>query len=155
MSKFEIPVKAHTGEAAYLRIDVPVNYDEEDIPLDFPGRYIESINDDPMSNAGEHRWCAYIHLETGTWSVSMAGGSQTTIPVLTHSMYMKVCDECCIQVLAANGGVLRTIEDEYVPPFFPGEHFGDYLIFDFADGKITNWHIDPREWREYWESVDR
>lgn len=29
----------------------------------------------------------------------------------------------------------------YVPDFFPGEHFGDYVIFDIdiETGKILNW----------------
>ncbi len=33
--------------------------------------------------------------------------------------------------------------DGYVPAFFPGEHYGDYveLDIDLATGRITNWKV--------------
>ena len=33
--------------------------------------------------------------------------------------------------------------DGYVPDFFPGEHYGDYveLTIELATGRITNWKV--------------
>ena len=39
------------------------------------------------------------------------------------------------------GGKQTGVYDGYVPKFFPGNHFGDYVILhiDIETGKIVNW----------------
>lgn len=46
----------------------------------------------------------------------------------------------CSDLFSANLDDGRTY-DGYVPDFFPGEHFGDYvrLDIDLETGKILNW----------------
>ena len=37
--------------------------------------------------------------------------------------------------------------DGYVPKFFPGKHYGDYVILDIdiATGRILNWKVPTQE----------
>ena len=43
--------------------------------------------------------------------------------------------------LYSNDGVNLGEHDGYVPDFFPGEHYGDYLILDIdvESGRTLNW----------------
>lgn len=99
---------------------VHVRYDEEDMPNDFPHR-------------DGDQWEVQIDIETGqikNWPTGVA-----------RDLHMKVCDEGnyslwndCEQVAIQ--------EDSYVPSFFPGSHYGDYLILDINEnGLITNWTV--------------
>ena len=60
-----------------------------------------------------------------------------------YMLETKVCDECSVYLL--NGDeVVAMREDNYVPSFMPGDHYGDYLILDIAaDGVIRNWKKSP------------
>lgn len=55
-------------------------------------------------------------------------------------LHMKVCDRFEAGVFDTEGDKVRGYEG-YVPGFFPGEHYGDYLILniDIETGQITNW----------------
>lgn len=59
----------------------------------------------------------------------------------TLKIYMKVRDSFCATLTDQNGEEIYSWEDDYVPQFMPGEHFGDYLILDIDidTGKILNW----------------
>jgi hypothetical protein len=50
------------------------------------------------------------------------------------------CSDMFSAVLRENGKTLGTYEG-YVPKFFPGEHYGDYveLEIDAETGRILNW----------------
>lgn len=54
---------------------------------------------------------------------------------------IKVCDRFTAEVIGSDGEVIRSIEDEYVPDCFPGQHYGDYLELDIdiETGQILNW----------------
>ena len=54
---------------------------------------------------------------------------------------IKVCDRFTADVLDETGNTVRSIEDEYVPDCFPGQHYGDYLELDIdiETGQILNW----------------
>jgi len=54
---------------------------------------------------------------------------------------IKVCDRFTAEVFDEAGNNIRTIEDEYVPDCFPGQHYGDYLELDIdiETGQIINW----------------
>jgi hypothetical protein len=62
------------------------------------------------------------------------------VNIKSVSVHVKVCDSGNYDLKDANGNVLKEIQD-YVPSFFPGEHYGDYLILDIdiETGMITNW----------------
>jgi hypothetical protein len=119
--KFNIPAIVEI-DVKYVQVSVPVRYEKEDIPNDFPFRE----ND---------QWRVTIDAETGyikDWPVDRYRA--------TYSIHMKVCDQGIYRLLDSEEKELASLEDGYVPSFFPGEHFGDYIIFDIAsDGKILNW----------------
>jgi len=55
-------------------------------------------------------------------------------------MSAKCSDLCYLELQNYSGDVLGSYDD-YVPDFFPGEHYGDYVILeiDVGTGKILNW----------------
>lgn len=62
------------------------------------------------------------------------------VEVKTVKVHAKCCDMCSVQIYDTNGNRLKD-HDGYVPGFFPGDHYGDYLILDIDinTGVITNW----------------
>ena len=59
----------------------------------------------------------------------------------------KVCDSGSYTLLDADGKAIAD-RDDYVPSFFPGQHYGDYLELDIdiETGQITNWKKpEPKE----------
>lgn len=112
-------------EVDAVRVVVPVRYGEEDIPNSFPLR------------SGD-QWAATIDLATGKireWPAN-AGAK---------SLGMKVADEGCYHLMSGEK-VIASREQEYVPGFFPGEHYGDYIYFEIgADGVIEDWDAETDE----------
>lgn len=105
-------------EAKYLHVSVPVRYEEEDMPNDFPLRKGDV-------------WNALIDLHGKRivdWPHGKAG-----------SFYMKVCDSGVYTLQDVDFNGLATRRD-YVPnKLLPGE-YGDYLALDIDEaGIITNW----------------
>ena len=71
-----------------------------------------------------------------------------TIEVNSILVHAKVRDSCSYALLGVEGNEVATIDDEYVPEFFPEEHFGDYLILEIelSTGQILNWKVpEPAE----------
>lgn len=62
------------------------------------------------------------------------------VDVKEFRLHIKVCDRFEGDLVDAQGYSVRSYEG-YVPGFFPGEHYGDYLILniDIETGQITNW----------------
>ena len=58
----------------------------------------------------------------------------------TLKIHIKVCDRFEGDLLDCDGVKIAEYEG-YVPDFFPGKHYGDYLILDIDvdTGQITNW----------------
>lgn len=71
-----------------------------------------------------------------------------TVQVETILVHAKVCDSAGYQLLSPDRKVVAK-RDDYVPSFFPGDHYGDYLELEIniATGQIVNWpkKIDPIE----------
>jgi hypothetical protein len=59
----------------------------------------------------------------------------------TFKLHLKVCDQFGGTLVDSDGAIIKEFEDIYVPGWFPGNHYGDYLILDIDidTGKITNW----------------
>ena len=115
-------------DVAYLYIDIPVRYGEEDIPHDFPFR------DD------QDRWKVHVDLESKKivdWPQGKSG-----------LLSMKVCDEGTYRLLDEKKNLIAEIVEDYVPNgFIPGE-YGDYIELDIAaDGTIENWLENPDAWQ--------
>ena len=62
------------------------------------------------------------------------------VDVTELRLHIKVCDSFAAGLQDAQGEEVGAYEG-YVPDFFPGEHFGDYLILniDIETGQIKNW----------------
>ena len=109
----------------YVKIEVPVRYEEEDIPNDYPMR----SND---------MWRITVEADTGiilNWP--------SDIPA--KDLYMKVTDMGVYSVLDKNQNELAIIEEDYVPDShsIPGS-YGDYIDFKIDEnGRITNWYENP------------
>lgn len=108
-------------EVDSVRLLVPFRYDDEDedAPYDFPLRV-------------KDMWDVTIDLDSGVirgWP-SDAGAQE---------LHMKVCDMGHYYLLSGDKQV-AAIEQDYVPGFMPGDHYGDYIILNIgADGKIAKW----------------
>ena len=71
-----------------------------------------------------------------------------TVDAKVLIIHCQVSDKFCGAIYGAEGEVLKEFEDEYVPDFMPGDHFGDYIILrvDIDTGQILNW-VKPSEER--------
>ena len=107
-----------------IRMDLPVRYDDEDMPDDYP------LRDGDM-------WRIVVDVETGKIRNWPAG---VKVPKL--NLTMKVCDEGRYHLIGVDGNVIASINQDYVPGCIPGE-YGDYVHFDLdGKGNITNWKFD-------------
>lgn len=110
-------------EVKSIVLELPVRYEEEDIPNDFPLRKGDM-------------WTAKVDLDTGViegWPTGKTG-----------VVRMKVCDEGVYTLLDAQGAVVAKLDQDYVPnDVVPGE-YGDYVDLTIdATGQITNWPKKP------------
>lgn len=111
-------------EVCSVQITVPVNYEEEDMPNNFPGR-------------DGDQWSVIVNLHNGDLSLS----DRSPFPKdATLELHMKVCNSGIYRLLDDCGDVMEE-RAAGVPGFFPGPHYGDYLILDIADGKVENWNM--------------
>lgn len=104
-------------QSPYVRMILPVNYGEEDIPNDFPLR---------EGNA----WEAEVDIDTGEitdWPVGKSG-----------NLEMKVCDEGVYVLLDYGFEEIASLKG-YVPAIVPRDG-GDYVNLKInSEGIITNW----------------
>jgi hypothetical protein len=109
----------------YVKVHLPVRYNDEDMPYDFPLR------------DGDW-WDALIDIDLGKiidWPQGKTG-----------SFYMKVCDEGSYYLLDANHKDIAKIEVDYVPNQLlpPRNEYGDYVNLKIDEtGIITNWYSHP------------
>jgi hypothetical protein len=68
------------------------------------------------------------------------------VDVTELHLYIKVRDGFAAGLKDAQGEEVGSYEG-YVPDFFPGQHYGDYLILnvDLATGQIKNWQAPTAE----------
>lgn len=69
----------------------------------------------------------------------------------TLKLHLKVRDEFAAGLCDQNGEEIFDYEG-YVPDFMPGNHYGDYVIFDIDldTGQITNWKPPTAKQIEAW-----
>jgi len=117
-----------------IRCVLPVNYEEEDMPNDYPHR------------KGQ-QWDITIDIETGKIRDWPKG-------IEARHIYMKVVDGGRYYLMHG-ADIVATRESEYVPACIPGE-YGDYVEFDINTlGTILNWK--PRDYEivdSFWPEVD-
>ena len=116
----KIEIKTTTeAEVSHVRIVAPVNYEEEEIPNNFPFRIGDT-------------WAAVIELETGKIEGWPEGRPER--------MHLTVKDGGTYVLLSPDGHVVASQENDYVPHcVIPGK-YGDTIELDIdATGKIINW----------------
>lgn len=106
-----------------MRVCLPVMYEDEQIPYDFPLR--DGIY-----------WRADINVETGqvaSWPIGKSG-----------LLELKVVDGGNYDLIDSSGEVVGDITQNYAPnDAIPGE-YGDYVKLDINEsGLITNWLSAP------------
>jgi hypothetical protein len=104
-------------------LDLPVRYDEDDMPMDFPHR-------------DGDRWRIEVLIDSGeilNWPEGVE-----------YDLYMKVVDGGTYTLNDANGEEVGAIYENYVPHgVVPGE-YGDYVDLKIGgDGVIKNWPSEP------------
>lgn len=108
-----------------VRIVLPVRYEDEQIPYDFPCR----IGD---------VWKANIEIDTGKiveWEQGKTG-----------DMKLKVVDEGSYTLIDSDNNDVLSIKEGYVPNQLlpPTNGYGDYVHFIIDEnGFITNWYKSP------------
>ena len=120
--KTEITVKKEV-DIKFVDLEVAVRYEEEDMPIDFPGREGDL-------------WCARITVDTGMIEGWPEG--------LEADLHMKICDEGTYRIIDDKGEIIASIENDYVPnSLIPGS-YGDYIEMKIdGTGRITNWPKHP------------
>lgn len=109
----------------YVKVHIPVRYDDEDMASDFPLRK-------------GNWWDATINIDTGKiidWPQGQEG-----------EFYMKVCDGGSYYLLDAEQKQVAKIEKDYIPNRLlpPSDGYGDYVNFVIDEtGTITNWYSNP------------
>lgn len=65
----------------------------------------------------------------------------------TFHVHLKLCDSFGGRITDQDGHTLVEKDDGYVPGFFPGNHYGDYVILDIDidTGMIKNWKKPTKE----------
>jgi len=111
-------------DIAFIRVVLPVRYEEEDIPNDFP------LREDDV-------WKVIVAIDNGEiqgWPKGIVGEIEC----------MKVCDSGTYRLLNHAGEEVASIENDYVPHgVIPGQ-YGDYVTLQIdANGIITNWPKKP------------
>lgn len=132
-------------KVAAVRVVVPV--DDEDLQSlreDAP-----SIPIDRQLDPGVDEGKLSLLLDLDTGKVRFWPGK----PAKVH---LKVRDGGAYTLLDADLNTVSTREGEYVPDFFPGEHYGDYLILDIADdGTVMErgrpWAPKPKDVADYFD----
>lgn len=63
------------------------------------------------------------------------------VEVKVVELFAKVSDRGSYCYKSPDGTVIKDSEGSYVPDFFPGDHYGDYLCLeiDIETGQILNW----------------
>lgn len=119
-------------EVSYVRIVLPVNYEEEDIPNDFPLR------------DGEVWGPATVEIDTGRileWPAGRPGSIDN----------MKVVDAGVYTLIGRDRKQIAERRDCAPNRLIPG-HYGDYVTLHIdSSGVITNWPTEP-DVSEFFES---
>ena len=120
----KVTVKKRTEVAIdFVRIQVAVNYGEEDITNDFPFRRGDV-------------WDVVVDINTGRILDWPSG--------VECDLHMKVCDQGSYWLLDRDRGVIASIEQNYVPHGVVPGSYGDYVELTInGDGIITNWPQNP------------
>lgn len=106
-------------EVKYLKMRLPVKYEEEEMPYDFPGR-------------SRDMWECLIDVDRGV----IIGWTATE----DVDLHLTVKDEGHYQLLDPKREVLGEVCQDYVPHGVVPGKYGDVVCLEIdASGKVKNW----------------
>ena len=75
-------------------------------------------------------------------SIDLTTMVEKKVSVKGVKVHVKVGDRGSYEFITTTGETVKDMQSEYVPDFFPDDHYGDYLILniDLATGQIINWN---------------
>lgn len=115
-----VPTEIDLG---HIRIEAAVNYGEEEIANDFPGRRGDL-------------WAAAVDLDTGKIEGWPAGRAE--------KMHLTVKDCGTYFLFARDGNPVARLDNNYVPHGVVPGKYGDTIELDIAeDGTVKNWPRKP------------
>jgi len=115
-------VRIETIEVSAVVMELPVLFNDEDIPNDYPHR------------SGD-KWNITVDAATGKIRDWPKG-------VKSRNVRIKVHDAGSYCLLDEAGMMIALVEQDYVPDYIPGD-LGDYVDFKIDEnGVITNWDGD-------------
>lgn len=130
--KVKIPTTKEV-DVRYVKMILPVNYEDEDIPYNFPLRCMNEMEMIVEISTGK----------VGNWPKGY-----------TYNVFMKVVDEGVYILLDERSQKITTLSDCYVPHgLIPGE-YGDYVDLKInGEGIITNWPKCP-SFEDFFDSYE-
>ena len=95
-----------------------------------------------------------IDILTGAYRALGANGEALKVPSYVWDVHEKASDGGCYRVLNENREELGNWEYEYVPIFFPGVHWGDYIILGLSSTHVANWNASPASVSEWMKGME-
>lgn len=127
-------------EIGSIYLKIPVYFEEEDIPKDFPFRKGD-IWEISFTPEGQIIGWTQEHEQ---WFVQNQGNFD--VEGLVFNLQMKVCDGGRYEVRDPEGKALLVIENDYVPHCLIPGMYGDYVQLDISStGEILNLELDVQE----------
>lgn len=122
-----------------IEITVKKTIRAQALAVSFPYSSDDDLPDEIVSRFGSGRSLEFeIELDTGlirNWE-----------GLSPYNFHLKVVDRCSVSL--RTDPIVEDLETvvDYVPRFFPGEHYGDYIIWGVGrDGRIRNWNPKERD----------
>ncbi len=138
----------------YVKIEVAVRYDEDDIPNNFPFRKNNLLILTVEHPSGKIIGFPIDYMFDHEWMINNLG-IKTTEDILNTKRFhlgMKITDQGSYYLLDENMNEIASIENDYVPDRYsiPGE-FGDYLNFyiNLETRIIENWYGQNSSFKEF------
>lgn len=138
----------------YVKIEVAVRYDEDDIPNNFPFRKNNLLTLTVEHPSGKIIGFPIDYMFDPEWMINNLG-IKTTEDILNTKKFnleMKITDQGSYYLLDENMNEIASIENDYMPDSYsiPGE-FGDYLNFyiNLETGIIENWYGENASFKEF------
>ncbi len=130
----------------YIRLVLPIRYENDDLPEDFPWRVGNTLDITYDVKTGDIIDFDNIDVSINyiiNWNEKQ--GERVCRKLLDDCIFelndLKVVDEGCYYLLDENMNILYSLEGEYVPDSYSVDgEYGDYinLHIDLKNGKVLN-----------------
>lgn len=138
--------KPTTVNAQYIEVTAPVyTEDFDDAPKGFSLIY-DTHGDESMIKF-------QVNLDTNRICFFDESGWKDAPDDFRFIIHTKVADGGTYRLLDEGYNTIVEDEENYVPDFFPGDHYGDYLMIPIAHGKLDVRRFDADDIQEWYEKL--